>query len=127
MSAIEEIPSRLGESLGLGPLGWSEQGTLLLELDSGELIGLERLGQDERLLLYLARAVAVGEDLGQLLLKALEVCDYRRGYRFPIFSGLAANDRLLLSVKLAVSEATLPALEERIDLLYRLLREVFGE
>jgi len=127
VSAIEEIPIQLGQSLGLGALAWSAQGTLLLELDTGELIGLERLDRDERLLLYLARAILVGQDAGQVLLKALALCHYRQGYRFPIFAGLGAGDRLIFSVKLPVSEATLPVLEERFELLRRLLQEAFGE
>ncbi len=125
MSDGAEIPALLGEAMGMGPLAWSEQDVLVLELESGNRLYLERELDKDALLIYLARGIEVGQDAEGIMIRALELCHYARGQSLPVHPGMASGDRLLFLVRMPLADATLPALEAAIDLLMDLQQRAF--
>jgi type III secretion system chaperone SycN len=126
MSDLDDLPAAFGESLGLGALRWSDRDTLSLAFESGETLGLERRIDRQQVLVYVARAIEVGVDADAVMQEALRLCHYGRGLPVAVRPGLAGRDRLVFLLKLPFADATLPALNERIELLLDLQRRAFG-
>lgn len=120
MNWLDATLSDFGRQLGLADLRFDASGLVQLGFEQDGSLGIER--RDEEVLIYLVRPLDYHDDT--LAERALKLVERRQGWRFPLQAGSLPGQRLLLLTRLPHRAFTLPALEEALQLLDRLHKQL---
>ena len=110
--------AEFGHNLGMPALNWSDTGVIVLDFASRGTLFLEDL--DDALLIYLVKAIEVGDSRLTILQTAMQLCHYRQRLPYPVQPGLSADSQLVFLVRLPAGDVTLPELERVLETLTRL-------
>ncbi|WP_295405688.1 CesT family type III secretion system chaperone [uncultured Thiocystis sp.] len=116
---IGSMIDAFAHGLGLSEFSWSvRQGVAVFAFDRRGTLYLEE--HPEGLLMYLSRDLDLRERGRARLTQALRLCHHRHDWPFLIQVGLRDVSHLVFLARLPLSEVTLPALEQALELLTRL-------
>ncbi|MDR2387526.1 MAG: hypothetical protein LBE80_08095 [Deltaproteobacteria bacterium] len=111
MTRLDSLFQELGQRLGLGPVGFSEESPLALDLEGLGGLVFEMAPQLGDLLVSLAWPLAAYDK--STLIRALEACSLEKSLDFPLQAGLY-QDHLLLMVRRNPARLSAPELEELV-------------
>ncbi|MFC4160061.1 type III secretion chaperone SycN [Chitinimonas lacunae] len=120
MNWLDATLNDFGRQLGLADLRFDQQGVVQLGFSDQGSLGIER--RDDEVLIYLVRPLDYHD--ATLAERALKLVERRQGWRFPVQTGSLPEQRLLFLTRLPHAAFTLPALEEALQLLDRLHRQL---
>ncbi len=110
-----------GRRMGMPEFALSASGVAALDVEGIGRLYLERGEDGSELLLYLAVSVPAHDAL--IPRKALEMCSYSMAHPWPLYSGVHANQLVLLT-RLGEREATAASLENAVHFLSQMAAQV---
>lgn len=114
-----QVIDAFAHGLGLTEFSWSaHSGVAAFAFDRRGTLYLEE--QPEALLMYLSRDFDTHESVRARLTQALRLCHYRHNWPCAVQVGLRDASQLVFLARLPLTEVTLPALEQTLELLTRL-------
>jgi type III secretion system chaperone SycN len=123
MSWVDDLLEEFGRSLGMQDLRLREDGKLVLDMERLGTLAVELVGlrQDE-VAVSLCRRIEMPS--APAWVRALELCHYRSPAPWPVRCGWSGPGNLVFAVVLDRFEFTLPHLNQAIDWLDGLHRQM---
>ena len=112
-----------GRGLGIEGLVPDDAGNLSLRLGPERRLGFH--AGDDAVVVLLAAPPGLGDPLAQKQ-RALSLCHLRHGWAMPVRAGRARDGGLVFLVRIPARQFLVPAIEQAIDLLGRLLERARG-
>jgi len=122
---IQETLKSFGQSIGIKNLEFNQEHVIQLEMENTGSLYFEEDADD--LLIYFIRPLP--EQSSQIYKKALSICHLREKYDIPnikLNAGIFGDDKLVLLIRLAHADITLPTIDRCIKLLLKLHKNVEG-
>ena len=116
MRWVQQTLVDFGRSIGIDNLTLNDQGVAQLQLQSGQLLAVEHVGDE--VLIYTAQMLAF-EDTG-LKLRALKATNFRNSGTYPLQIGVAGggiDEMLIVLTRVPERKFTLPLLSHALDYL----------
>ena len=123
MAMLDAALDDFAREIGLDAAPLTEDGRMALAIDGLGEAHFEK--RDDRLVVYLARAIAVGADRLEIFRRALRACHFERTPEPPVACGLH-GDRLLVLATLEEGAADGRAVSAALEVLAALQDEAHG-
>jgi type III secretion system chaperone SycN len=123
MNLVDDVLLQFGRSIGMEDLRLREDACLVLDMQRLGSLAVELIGERrEDVAVSLSRRIeAPSEDA---CARALELCHYRSPAPWPVRAGLSGPGDLMFAVGLEIADFTLPNLNQVIDWLDGLHRQM---
>jgi len=123
MNLIDDVINEFGRSMGMEDLRLRDDGCLVLDMQRLGTLSVELVGERrEEVALSLYRRIE--SPTAGACGRALELCHYRSPAPWPVRSGLSGHGDLMFAVLFETADFTLPNLNQALDWLDGLHRQM---